>query len=70
MAKPQCRIGSDGALTIDDSSDSIHWHVDMPRQFGGGIAEFPPLFFSFCRKEARSPAALIAIINRDHGNFC
>ena len=40
MAQPQRRIGRDRALTIDDPSDSIHWHIDLPRQFGGGHAEF------------------------------
>ena len=44
VAEPQRRIGRDRALTVDDPSDSIHWHVDLARQFGGGHAEFLQLF--------------------------
>jgi hypothetical protein len=40
VAEPQRRIGRDRALTVDDPSDSIHWHVDLSRQFGGGNVEF------------------------------
>ena len=41
---PVNRIGRDRALTIDDRGDSVHWYVDLPRQFSGGNAEFLLLF--------------------------
>jgi hypothetical protein len=40
VAEPQRHIGRDRGLTVDDPSDSVHWYVDLPRQFGGGNAEF------------------------------
>jgi hypothetical protein len=39
VAEPQRRIGRDRALSVDDPSDSVHWDVELPRQFGGGNAE-------------------------------
>jgi hypothetical protein len=44
VAEPQRRISRDCALPIDDPSDSIYWHVDLPRQFAGRNAEFFQLF--------------------------
>jgi hypothetical protein len=40
VAKPQRGIGGDRSLTVNDASDSIHWDVDLPRQFGSGNSEF------------------------------
>jgi hypothetical protein len=44
VAEPRRRIGRDRALTVDDPGDSVHWYVDLPRQFSGGNAEFLQLF--------------------------
>jgi hypothetical protein len=44
VAEPQRRVGSDRALTVNDASDSIHWDIDLPRQFGGGNSYFLQLF--------------------------
>ena len=44
VAKSQCCIGCDRALTVNDAGDSIHWDVDLPRQFGGGNSYFPQFF--------------------------
>jgi hypothetical protein len=44
VAKSQRRIGCNCALTVNDASDSIHWDIDLPRQFGGGNSYFLQLF--------------------------
>jgi len=49
VAKPDRSIGSDRSLTLNDTSDSIHWDIDLPRQLSGGKSKLP----STLRRDAR-----------------
>jgi hypothetical protein len=40
MAKPQCCVGGNAALSIDNARDPVNRHIDLSRQFGGRHVEF------------------------------
>jgi len=60
VAEPQRRVSRDRALPIDDPSDSIYWHVDLPRQFARRNAEF---FQLFGKMLAGVPCFLLVVID-------
>jgi hypothetical protein len=44
VAKTNCRIGRDAALSVDDSGDPVYLHVNLSRQLSCRNVEFPQLF--------------------------
>src|ERR1035437_10427971 len=59
MAKPQCCVGGNAALRIDNTRDPVNRHIDLSRQFGGRHVEF----FKFVGK-------MFAGMNRGAGHLC